>query len=332
MSLFHVTKESDIPLVGCLYFGVVDRGSNLLQIRPSCGCNLNCPFCSVDAGPNSRSRVTDYQVELDYLMEAVEEIAPFKGEGVECHIDSPGEPMLYPDIVELVRRLKDIEEVAVVSMQSNGTRLDEGMIGSLEEAGLDRINLSMHALEPELAAYLAGRPGFDIKELERVAGNIARSRIDLLIAPVYIPGINDQEIPKLIDFAMRVGAGKRWPPLGIQKFEHYRLGRSPRGVRAENWWHFYNRSMPQWERDCSLPLRLKAQDFGIEKRPMIPTVFKKNEKTRVEIKAPGWVEGEQLGVAKNRVVSVVDSPVREGSLRVKIVSNKHNIYVAVPYR
>jgi len=24
--------------------------------------------------------------------------------------------------------------------------------------------------------------------------------------------------------------------------------------------------------------------------------------------------------------------VREGSLRVKIVSNKHNIYVAVPYR
>ncbi|MGB4087744.1 radical SAM protein [Methanothrix sp.] len=332
MSLFHVTKESEIPLVGCLYFGVVDRGSNLLQIRPSCGCNLSCPFCSVDAGPHSRSRVTDYQVELDYLMEAVEEIAPFKGEGVECHIDSPGEPMLYPDIVELVRRLKDIEDVAVVSMQSNGTRLDEGMIASLEEAGLDRINLSMHALEPELAAYLAGRPGFDIKELERVAVNIARSRIDLLIAPVYIPGINDLEIPKLIDFARRVGAGKRWPPLGIQKFEHYRLGRSPRGVRAENWWHFYNRSMPQWERDCSLPLRLKAQDFGIEKRPMIPTVFKKNEKTRVEIKAPGWVEGEQLGVAKNRVVSVVDSPVSEGGLRVKIVSNKHNIYVAVPYR
>lgn len=81
MSLFHVTKESEIPLVGCLYFGVVDRGSNLLQIRPSCSCNLSCPFCSVDAGPNSRSRVTDYQVELDYLMEAVEEIAPSRVRG-----------------------------------------------------------------------------------------------------------------------------------------------------------------------------------------------------------------------------------------------------------
>ena len=329
MSLFHVTRESDIPLVGCLYFGVVDRGSNLLQIRPSCGCNLSCPFCSVDAGPSSRSRVTDYQVDLDYLMEAVREIAPFKGPGVECHIDSPGEPMLYPDIVELVGRLKGIGEVSVVSMQSNGTRLDEEMIRSLEEAGLDRINLSMHALDPELAAYLAGRPGFDVQGLIETAENIAKSRIDLLIAPVYIPGINDQEIPKLIDFAIRSGAGKRWPPLGIQKFEHYRLGRSPRGVRAENWWHFYNRSMPQWEKEFSLPLRLKAQDFEIEKRPMIPTVFKRNEKTKVEIRAPGWVEGEQLGVAKNRVVSVVDCPKKEGSVRVKIVSNKHNIYVAV---
>lgn len=330
MPLFHVTRESDIPLVGCLYFGVVDRGSNLLQIRPSCGCNLNCPFCSVDAGPNSRSRVTDYQVELDYLMEAVEEIAPFKGPGVECHIDSPGEPMLYPDIVQLISRLKGIEEVSVVSMQSNGTRLDEEMIGSLEEAGLDRINLSMHALDPDLAAYLAGRPGFDIQELKETARNIARSKIDLLIAPVHIPGINDLEMPKLIDFAVKAGAGKRWPPLGIQKFEHYRLGRSPRGVRTENWWHFYNRSMPQWEKESSLSLRLKAQDFGIEKRPMIPTVFKKNEKAKVEIKAPGWVEGEQLGVAKNRVVSVVDCPAKEGSVRVKVVSNKHNIYVAVP--
>ena len=173
MSLFHITRQSGIPLVGCIYFGVVDRGSSLLQIRPSCGCNLNCPFCSVDAGPHSRSRVTDYQVELDYLMEAVEEIAPFKGPGVECHIDSPGEPMLYPDIVPLVERLKAIKEVSVVSMQSNGTLLDEERIRALEEAGLDRINLSIHSLQPEKAAFLAGMPGFDIEKIKQAAKSIA---------------------------------------------------------------------------------------------------------------------------------------------------------------
>ena len=160
--------------------------------------NLSCPFCSVDAGPNSRSRVTDYQVELDYLMEAAAEIAPFKGPGVECHIDSPGEPMLYPDIVELVSRLKAIKEVSVVSMQSNGTLLDEERIRALEEAGLDRINLSIHSLQPEKAAFLAGIPGFDIENIKQSAKVIAESKIDLMIAPVFIPGINDEDMPELI--------------------------------------------------------------------------------------------------------------------------------------
>jgi hypothetical protein len=274
--------------------------------------------------------VTDYQVELNYLMEAAEEIAPFKGPGVECHIDSTGEPMLYPDIIELVRRLKAIKEVRVVSMQSNGTLLDEEQIQALEEAGLDRINLSIHSLRPDKAVFLAGVPWFDIEKVKKAAKCIAESKIDLLLAPVYIPGINDEDMPELIRFAQETGAGKKWPPLGIQKFEHYRLGRSPGKVRAQNWWQFYNRSMAEWEKQFSIPLRLKPQDFKIEKRPTIPTVFEKKEKAWVEIRAPGWVRGEQLGVAKNRVVSVMDCPVKQGSVRVQMVSNKHNIYVAVP--
>jgi len=330
MPVFHITRRSEIPLVGCLYFGVVDRGSNLLQIRPSCGCNLSCPFCSVDAGPASATRVTDYQVDLDYLMEAVAEIASFKGAGVECHIDSPGEPMLYPRIVELVAAMKSIKEVAVVSMQSNGTLLDDEMIAALEKAGLDRVNLSIHSLNPERAAYLAGAPWFDIERVKHAAERIAESAIDLMIAPVYIPGINDEDIPELIKFAIRVGAGKRWPALGIQKFEHYRLGRSPGRVKAQSWWQFYNRSLAAWEEQFSIPLRLRPQDFSIERRPMIPTVFEKRQKAWVQIRAPGWLAGEQMGVAKNRVVSVMDCPVKEGGVRVQIVSNKHNIYVAVP--
>ncbi len=330
MTLVQITRQSDIPLVGCLYFGVVDRGSNLLQIRPSCGCNLSCPFCSVDAGPASRTRAADYQVDLDYLMEAVTEIAPFKGPGVECHIDSPGEPMLYPRIAELVAGMKGIKEVDTVSMQSNGTLLDDKKIMALEEAGLDRINLSIHSLKPDKASYLAGMPWFSIEKVIHAAKRIAEGSIDLMIAPVYIPGINDGDIPELIDFARTIGAGKRWPPLGIQKFEHYRLGRSPGKVRAQNWWQFYNRSLAAWEKQFSMPLRLKPQDFGIEKRPMIPTVFEKKQKTWVQIRAPGWLAKEKLGVAKNRVVSVLDCPEKDGRVRVQIVSCKHNIYVAVP--
>ena len=223
MAHVRITADSDIPLVGSLYFGIIDRGTSLLQVRPSCGCNLNCPFCSVDAGPCSTTRATSYEVELEYLLSAVEEIAPFKGTGVECHIDSPGEPLMYARLPELVAALKAIDAVSVVSLQTNGTLLDEKKIAALADAGLDRVNLSLHALDPDLARQLAGVDWYDIDKVTGAASAVAQSSMDLLIAPVYMPGINDAEIPKLIGFARECGAGKRFPPLGIQKFERYRV-------------------------------------------------------------------------------------------------------------
>ncbi len=156
MTHVRITRNSAIPLIGSLYFGIIDRGTSLLQVRPSCGCNLNCPFCSVDAGPESTTRATSYEVEMEYLVDAVREAARFKGEGVECHIDSPGEPLMYRDLPGLITALNGIDEVSVISLQTNGTLLDQTMINALEKAGLDRINLSLHALDPSIARLLAG--------------------------------------------------------------------------------------------------------------------------------------------------------------------------------
>ena len=214
MTHVKITKKSEIPLLGSVYFGIIDRGTNLLQVRPSCGCNLNCPFCSVDAGPESITRTTSYEVEMEYLVEAVKEIAGFKGNGVECHIDSPGEPLMYPHLPELIAALKKIDEVSVISLQTNGTLLNTAKIAALESAGLDRINLSLHALDPAIAKMLAGVEWFDIDILINTAKDIAQSNIDLLIAPVYIPGINDEEIPKLIRFAQGDRCRKTLPAPG----------------------------------------------------------------------------------------------------------------------
>jgi uncharacterized Fe-S cluster-containing radical SAM superfamily enzyme len=330
MTRIHISRKSGIPLLGSLYFGIVDRGTSLLQVRPSCGCNLNCPFCSVDAGPESTTRTASYDVEREYLTDYVREIAHFKGGGVECHIDSPGEPMLYPELAALIADLKAIGDVGVISLQTNGTLLNDRTIAALESAGLDRINLSIHALDPALARNLAGVPSYDVGQVMDAARAVAAGTIDLLIAPVYLPAINDAEIPKLIAFAQEAGAGKRFPPLGIQKFERYRYGRRPRGVKVQSWWQFYHRSIRGWEKEFGCRLTITPQDFGIEKRHMLPLVFRKDERITVEIRAPGWLRGEMLGVARDRVVSVLNCQKPSGNLRVKIVSNKHGIYVAVP--
>ena len=330
MKHIRISHESGIPLLGSLYFGIVDRGTSLLQVRPSCGCNISCTFCSVDAGPHSRTRAASYEVEREYLVGYVQEVARFKGEGVECHIDSPGEPMLYPEICELVADLKAIPGVSIVSIQTNGTLLTDRKISELDAAGLDRINLSLHALDPALARDLAGVPWFDVGKIVKAAKTVVQSRIDLLIAPVYIPGINDAEIPVLIRFAQEIHAGKRFPPLGIQKFEKYRYGRIPPGVRAQSWWQFYNRSLRPWGKEAGMNLIITPQDFSTERRPMLPACFRKGERTTVDIRAPGWLNNEMLGVAKDRVVSVMGCMKEQGNVRVRIVSAKHGIYVAVP--
>jgi uncharacterized Fe-S cluster-containing radical SAM superfamily enzyme len=330
MTHIRISRDSGIPLLGSLYFGVVDRGTSLLQVRPSSGCNLNCPFCSVDAGPASTTRAASYEVERQYLVDYVREIAQFKGGRIECHIDSPGEPMLYKEIAALIADIRAIRDVSVISMQTNGTLLNDKSIAALESAGLDRINLSLHALDPAIARTLAGTPSFDLERILDAARAVAAGTIDLLIAPVYLPRINDAEIKKLIAFAQEIGAGKRFPPLGIQKFERYRYGRTPRGIKVQSWWQFYNRSIKPWEKESGCRLIITPQDFGVEKRPMLKKVFAKGEKTTVDIRAPGWLHREMLGVARDRVVSVLNCQKTSGNLRVKIVSTKHGIYVAVP--
>ena len=330
MTLFPITRDTGIPLIGSVAFGIIDRGTSLLQVRPSCGCNLDCPFCSVDAGPCSRTRVTGYRVERGYLVDCVREAVAFKGGGVECHIDSPGEPLIYSEIAPLVADLRSIPGVSVISMQSNGTLLTPDRIRALEEAGLDRINLSLHALDPDMARTLAGVDWYDVEKVAAMARAVAGSRMDLLVAPVYIPGINDAEIPKLIRFAREIGAGKQWPPLGIQKFERYRMGRTPPGVSPQSWNQFYRRSLAVWEAESGMHLRITPEDFGTERRPQFPRPFRKGEKVTLVIRGPGWLSGEKIAVGRGRSVSVLDCRRGSGTVRARIVSAAHNIYVAVP--
>jgi len=328
MALFKITRESGIPLVGCLYFGIIDRSTNLLQVRAYSGCNLNCPFCSVDAGPNTKSRVTVYEVELDYLIDWIKRVIGFKNrDDIEIHLDSVGEPMMYPHLVELVRELRRIPQVNVISMQTNGTLLDAEKIKALEHAGLDRINLSMEALDSELAKKLSGCIWYDIEKVKEAARLIAKSKIDLLIAPVYLHGLNDAEMPKLIAFAKEVGAGKKWPALGIQKFLKYKMGRTPRGIKIQNWWQFYNKSIKAWEKESGTKLIITPKDFGIVGCDALPLVMEKGEKINCQIVGSGWITNEVLGVANDRIISILECNKESGMQRVRIVSNKHGIYI-----
>ncbi|HLC22325.1 MAG TPA: radical SAM protein, partial [Candidatus Nanoarchaeia archaeon] len=151
--------EQGTPLLGVLAYGIIDRGTNLLQVRPTSVCNINCTFCSVDGGSLSTKHAVFYEVNCAYLLEEVGKVVARKGYGVEINIDSVGEPFCYPHLEELVNGLRKIGGVQRITIQTNAT--------ILKDIDVDLINVSFHAMDPKLAMELANSPCFSIDHVKK---------------------------------------------------------------------------------------------------------------------------------------------------------------------
>jgi uncharacterized Fe-S cluster-containing radical SAM superfamily enzyme len=324
-TVVKIPKDADLPLIGLVQVGIIDRGTNLLQVRATTVCNLNCIFCSTDAGPFSKYHTTDYTVDLPYLVEWIKEMVKFKG-GAHVFLDSVGEVLTYPSFLDLVSEVSQLKGVESVAIETNGTLLKEEIIDELEELNLSRINLSLHALDDKLNKFLTGCQEYDTSRILEIIKYITKSKIDLTLTPVWVPGLNDGEIPKLIDFAKGI-KNRKYPVLGIQKYEVHRFGRKPKGVKAVTWYKFYKK-LEELEKVHGIKLILTPADFEIKKAKMLPLAFKVGETATVEVKAKGWMPNEMIGTAKNRCITLVDCKAPLGKiLRAKILRNKHNIYI-----
>ncbi|WP_258084572.1 radical SAM protein [Thermococcus thermotolerans] len=329
--VLYIHEGMDVPLLGYNAFGLIDRGTNLIQVRGVSGCNLSCVFCSVDEGPYSRTRKLDYVVDIDYLMKWFDEVARIKGKGLEAHLDGQGEPLIYPFRVELVQALHEHPNVSVISMQSNGTLLNDRLIEELAEAGLDRVNLSLHSLDPDKARMLMGMKNYDLEHVLDMAEALVNAGIDVLIAPVIIFGINDDEAEAFIEFARKIGAGKRWPALGFQNYIPYKFGRNPTIAKLVPFKEFYAWLRKLEEKTGMKPLVLKPKHFGMEKREFIPLAFRPGEIVKAEVVLPGRIRGEMLAKARNRLIEVINTDAEVGDrIKVRIVRTRHGIYIGTP--
>lgn len=322
VKLIELNKDSGIPLIGLIYAGIVDRGTNLLQVRPSTACNMNCIYCSTNSN-NKKVHPYEFIVDKDYLIDYVKKAVEFKGPGIEANIDSVGEPLMYPKIIELIKGINKIDGVNMISMQTNGVMLTKKIIDDLEKAGLKRINLSVNTFDNDLGKKLSGSNFYDVDKIKKNIKYVKDSKIQLLLAPVWIPGINDEDIVSLIEFSKNNKI-----KIGVQKYEVYKFSRKIKGVKPITFWKFFEK-LKVLEKEHDIDLIISAKDFNIEKRESFPLKFKKGEKIKAKVLAPGWWSGQSICVSRNRAISVVNSktPVGKTAL-LKIIDVKNNLYLA----
>ncbi len=326
---FYLREELGIPLIGSTEIGIVDRGSNIIEVKPLTGCNFTCTYCSVDEGKNRKTY--DYLVEEEYLVNVAAEVAARKSNPVEFNIGPHGEPLLYPRLVPLVRDLRRLPNVGVISINTNGSLLSERLIDDLAAAGLTRINLSLPALEEGLAAELAGIPRFPLKHLLAMLA-YGQGRINFLLAPVLIPGKNNEEMAKIVALSKRITSP--FPTIGIQNYLEYPKGRRP-VKKAMEWGRFY-RFLDGLERQTKTRLRSTMAEFRIHEEPELEKPFRKGEVVACELCMPGRYPDEMYAKAAGRLINV-QLPARQKNdlknlgkrVTVRIVRDKHSIYKGV---
>jgi len=305
--LYFVRADLIYTFIG---FGVIDRGTNVLQIRPTTLCPLNCIFCSVDAGPYSKSRVSEFIVSKDSIINTVIEIGRYKNcGGIEALIDTVGEGLTYPWIFDLIKNLKSIPFISSTAMETHGALLNEGIVRKLEESGLDRINLSIETLNPSKARLIQGVEWFNVEKVKKIAEFIVReTSIDLHVTPVWIPGLNDEDVVQVVEWAYRIGAGKKWPPATIQKYIVHKHGRKIPGVRELSWSEFW-KWIERFEEKYGLRVSWSMNEWFMFKTRKYPCPYQENQLITVKILAPGLFKSEYIGydLGKKLGVTVVGS-------------------------
>jgi uncharacterized Fe-S cluster-containing radical SAM superfamily enzyme len=324
--------DDDLPVFGYIAFGVIDRGTNVLQVRPTTICPQNCIFCSVDAGLKSEHRWAEYIVKPDLLIRGVEEAIEEKGCSVELLIDTIGDALTYPYLTELISRLKKISGVRAVALETHGLLLSRKLIDKLNEAGLDRINLSLETLNPEKAKYLYGNTAYDVRKVvDSAEYAVKETHIDLHVTPLWLPGVNDDDLVNVINWALKIGAGKRWPPVTVQKFIKHKYGRG-KSLKEVSWREFWG-FIDKLEVKLGVRLRWSMEEWGMHYAKRIHPVLRRGDFIEVEALARGWLRGEYLGKYSNKaLVTLLPRPglkISPGSTYlVRVLDTKDNLYIA----
>jgi cyclic pyranopterin phosphate synthase len=113
-----------------------------------------------------------------------------------------GEPLMRPQLPQLVSQLCAIPEIEKIAMTTNGMMLEESA-GALVEAGLSHFNISLDTLREETFQRLTRREGVH-RVLAGIEGAI-RTKASVRLNALIMRDINFDDIMPLVEFALERG-------------------------------------------------------------------------------------------------------------------------------
>jgi cyclic pyranopterin phosphate synthase len=176
---------------------VFNRTPKKLRISVTDRCNMRCIYCMPQKQFSWRPRneILSYE-EITRLAKI------FVGLGIEKVRITGGEPLVRPQIENLITSLGNIEGLKKISLTTNGILLGE-KITQLKDAGLRSVNVSLDTLSQEKFKAITGIDG-----LKRVQASLKAAQdagFEVKINTVVMRGHNDNEIEDFAKLALNDG-------------------------------------------------------------------------------------------------------------------------------
>ncbi|XP_039322242.1 molybdenum cofactor biosynthesis protein 1 isoform X1 [Saimiri boliviensis] len=167
------------------------RQHSYLRISLTEKCNLRCQYCMPEEGvqltPKANLLTTEEILTLARL---------FVKEGVDKIRLTGGEPLIRPDVVDIVAQLQQLEGLRTIGVTTNGINLAR-LLPQLQKVGLSAINISLDTLVPAKFEFIVRRKGFH-KVMEGIHKAIELGYNPVKVNCVVMRGLNEDE---LLDFA-----------------------------------------------------------------------------------------------------------------------------------
>jgi len=163
-------------------------------IEVNSACNMACPLCFANAGPGFSLTLPEVEQMLDHFVatEGNPEVVQFSG----------GEPTIHPQILDFVRAAH-ARGIPHVMINTNGKRLavDDRFLAELNEVRAS-IYFQFDGFEEETYRIIRGEPGI-LPEKLKALDRLASIGVNVTLVPAIERGVNEHEIGRIIDFAIR---------------------------------------------------------------------------------------------------------------------------------
>jgi GTP 3',8-cyclase len=173
-----------------------------LRLSVTDRCNFRCTYCMPAEGLDwlPRSDLLTYE-ELTRIAQICVERWGFSGIRI-----TGGEPTVRAHLPRLFEMLAPLG--VDLAMTTNGVKLP-ALAADLQAAGLQRVNVSLDSLKPDVFEQLTRRPDLDLV-LAGIDAALVAGLGPVKINCVVMRGVNDDEIVDLAAFGRERGVGLRF--------------------------------------------------------------------------------------------------------------------------